>query len=75
MEWILDSGCTFHITSDKKVLVDLKEGNGSKVLMANNAQCEVKCIGKIRITNEDGYVVILKDVCYMLDMSRNLISY
>ena len=70
-EWVLDSGCTFHITPDKDVLFD----HGSKVLMANNTQCKVQGIGKIRITNEDGAVIILKDVRYMPDMSRNLISY
>lgn len=43
--------------------------------MDNNTQCEVKGIGKIRITNEDGSVVILKDVRYMPNMSRNLIPY
>uniref|UniRef100_A0A1J3I206 Retrovirus-related Pol polyprotein from transposon TNT 1-94-like beta-barrel domain-containing protein n=1 Tax=Noccaea caerulescens TaxID=107243 RepID=A0A1J3I206_NOCCA len=36
---------------------------------------DVKGIGKIRITNPDGSVVILTDVRYMPDMSRNLISY
>ncbi|WZZ71194.1 hypothetical protein YC2023_082564 [Brassica napus] len=74
-EWVLDSDCTFHITPDKDVLFDLQEGDGSKVLMANNTQCEVKGISKIRITNEDGSVIILKDVRYIPDMSRNLISY
>lgn len=43
--------------------------------MANNTQCEVKGIGKISIINDDGDVIILKDVRYMPDMSRNLISY
>ena len=43
--------------------------------MANNTQCEIKNIGKIRITNEDGAVIILKDVRYMSYMSKNLISY
>ena len=74
-EWVLDSGCTFHITPDKDVLFDLQEGDGSKVLMANNTQCKVKGIGKIRIINEDGTKVILRDVRYMPEMSRNLISY
>ena len=74
-EWVLDFGCTFHITPDKSVLFDLQEGDGSQVLMANNTQCKVQGIGKFRIKNEDGTVVILKDVRYMPKMSRNLISY
>lgn len=32
-EWVLDSGCTFHITSDKSWLFDLQEFKGNKVLM------------------------------------------
>lgn len=43
--------------------------------MANNTHCEVKGIGKIKITNPDGSVVILTDVRYMPEMNRNLISY
>lgn len=43
--------------------------------MANNTQCDVKRIGKIRILNSDGVEVILAEVRYMPNMSRNLISY
>lgn len=53
-ECILESGCSFHITPQRNVLFDFKELEGGKVLMANNTQSEVKGIGKIRITNEDG---------------------
>lgn len=53
----------------------MKEIDGGKVSMANNTYSEVKGIGKIIITNPDGSVVILTDVRYMPDMSRNLISY
>uniref|UniRef100_A0A1J3EV45 Retrovirus-related Pol polyprotein from transposon TNT 1-94 n=1 Tax=Noccaea caerulescens TaxID=107243 RepID=A0A1J3EV45_NOCCA len=74
-EWVLDSGCTFHITPNKELMFDLKEFEGGKVHMANSTYSEVKGIGKIRITNPDGTVVILTDVRYMPDMSRNLISY
>ena len=37
-EWVLDSGCTFHITPDKDVLFDLQKGNGSKFFMTNNTE-------------------------------------
>ena len=43
--------------------------------MANNTQCDVEGIGKIRIVNSDGKEIILTDVRYMPKMSRNLISY
>ena len=74
-EWVLDSGCTFHITPNKDVLFDLEDIEGGKVLMGNNTISEIKGIGKIRIMNDDGSSEILTDVRYMPTMGRNLISY
>lgn len=74
-ERVMDFGCTFHIAPNKDLLFDVKEIEGRRVHMANNTHCEVKGIGKIKITNPDGSVVILTDVRYMPEMTRNLISY
>ncbi|XP_024007234.1 uncharacterized protein LOC112083440 [Eutrema salsugineum] len=74
-EWILDSGCSYHSTPDKEVLFDFKEFDSGRVLMANNTHCNIKGMGKIQIQNPDGSVVILKDVKYIPEVSRNLISY
>ena len=74
-EWVMDSGCTFHITPDRDVLFDFKEIDGGKVLMGNNTFSEVKGMGKVKIINSEGATVILSDVRYMPTMSRNLISY
>lgn len=74
-EWVLDSGCSFHMTPQKEELFDFKEHDGGKVLMANNTHCEVKGIAKIKICNSDGREVILTDVRYMPRISSNLISY
>lgn len=74
-EWVLDSGCTFHITPDKNWLFDLKDFKGNKVLMANNTLSEVKGMEKIKIVNPDGSVVILTDVRYVPQMGKNLMSY
>ncbi|KAG7533290.1 Zinc finger CCHC-type [Arabidopsis thaliana x Arabidopsis arenosa] len=74
-EWVLDSGCTFHITPDKDALFNLKEIDGGKVLMGNNTYSEVKEIGKLKIQNPDGSIVTLTEVRYMPTIGRNLISY
>ena len=58
-EWVMDSGCSFHITPDKSFLFDLEEFKGGKVLMANNTHSNVQGIGKIKILNPDGSLVIL----------------
>lgn len=74
-EWVMDSGCSFHITPDKSYLFDLEEFKGGKVLMANNTHSSIHGIGKIKIQNPDGSTIILTGVRYMPGMSRNLISY
>ncbi|CAA7021882.1 unnamed protein product [Microthlaspi erraticum] len=74
-EWVMDSGCTFHITPDRDALFDFKEVDGGKVTMGNNTYSEVKGIGKLKIINSEGGTVILTDVRYMPSMGKNLISY
>ncbi|KAF8077390.1 hypothetical protein N665_1041s0005 [Sinapis alba] len=74
-EWVLDSGCTFHITPNKEVLFDLEEFEGGKVLMGNNTISEIKGIGKLKIVNPDQSIVVLTGERYMPTIVRNLISY
>ena len=71
--WIIDSGCSYHNTPDKEVLFDFKEFDGGKVLMANNTYGNIKGIVNVRIENPNGSEVILKDIKYMPEVSRNLI--
>lgn len=74
-EWVLDSGCTFHITPRRELPTDFVELNGNKVMMGNNTYCIVKRLGNIIIDNSDRSVIILRDVRFMPKMGRNLISY
>ena len=71
--WIMDSGCSYHNTPNKEVLFDFKEFDGGKVLMANNTYGNIKGIVNVRIENPNGSEVILKDIKYMPEVSRNLI--
>ena len=73
-EWIMDTGCSFHMTPRRDYLVDFVEGKAGKVRMANNSFSEVKGIGKVKFTNEDGRQIILHGVRYIPEISRNLIS-
>ena len=40
-EWILDSGCTFHMTPRNDQLFNFKNIEGDKVLIDNNQSCHV----------------------------------
>lgn len=53
-ELILDSGCTFRMTSRKLWLENYKNTNRYEVMMGNNAVCRVVGIGSVTLKFENG---------------------
>jgi hypothetical protein len=72
--WIMDSACTFHICPNKELFSSLDLIDGGVVLMGNDVACKTKGIGKIRLKLHDGSARVLKEVRYVPDMKKNLIS-
>ncbi|KAL0793897.1 hypothetical protein Bca101_065274 [Brassica carinata] len=73
-EWVLDTGCSFHMTSRKDIFMNLTEAAGGRVRMANNSITQVEGIGSVRFRNPDGTTFVLHEVRYMPGIARNLIS-
>ena len=73
-EWILDSGCTYHMCPSRESFFEYKSTDGGKVLMGNNFSCRVVGIGKVALRNFDGEIMILNNVRHIPDLRRNLIS-
>lgn len=73
-EWIMDTGCSFHMSPKKEYFLELKEATSGNVRMANNSFADVRGIGSVRFLNPDGTTFVLHDVRYMPDIARNLIS-
>ena len=73
-EWILDSGCTYHMCPNRESFFDYKVVNGGKVLMGNDVSCRVIGIGKVVVKQFNGEVKILSNVRHIPDLRRNLIS-
>lgn len=73
-EWIMDTGCSFHMTPRKDFFLELRELNSGKVRMANNSFTEIKGVGSVRFENPDGTTFVLHEVRYMPGIGRNLIS-
>lgn len=73
-EWILDSGCSYHMTPNREYLIDFKDIKGSKVLLGNNEACVVQGVDSVRIKAHDGQEKILTEVRYVPQLRRNLIS-
>ncbi|KAL5567862.1 hypothetical protein UlMin_024437 [Ulmus minor] len=73
-DWILDSGCTFHMCPTKDWFKEYKEIDDGNVLIWNNIAYQIIGIGNISIRMFDGSVKILSGVRHIPNFHRNLIS-
>lgn len=73
-EWILDSGWSFHMCPNKSWFEALTEEDEGLVLLGNNKSCKTKGMGSIRIRMFDGADRVIKQVRYIPELKRNLIS-
>jgi len=73
-QWILDSGCSFHMCPHKEWLDDYEEKAGGNVLMGNDAPCKTIGIGSVKIKMHDDVVRTLTNVRHVPDLKKNLIS-
>ncbi|GJZ41047.1 retrovirus-related pol polyprotein from transposon TNT 1-94 [Tanacetum coccineum] len=74
LEWIMDSGGSYHMTLRRDFLFDFKEFNGGTVLLSDNRACAIKGTGKVRVQMKDGSSFMLENVRYIPELKRNLIS-
>ena len=72
--WVLDSGCTFHMCPHKDWFVTYESVDSGVVLMGNDAECKVAGIGTVQIKTHDGTIRTLSKVRHIPDMTRCLIS-
>ncbi|KAL8494299.1 hypothetical protein ACS0TY_025194 [Phlomoides rotata] len=73
-EWVLDSGCSFHVCPNECWFKDLEKMNGGSVLLGNDQSCKVQGIWSIKIKMFDGAGRILSNVRFVPNLKRNLIS-
>ncbi|KAL0333135.1 UNVERIFIED_CONTAM: hypothetical protein Scaly_2215000 [Sesamum calycinum] len=73
-EWIVDSGCTFHMTPFRDILSNYKAERLGCVSMANEKLCAVHGLGDVCMMFENGFKLTLKNVRHVPDLAQNLIS-
>ncbi|WVZ16376.1 hypothetical protein V8G54_009358 [Vigna mungo] len=71
--WVLDSGASFHATSQKEFFENYVPGNLGKVYLGNEQSCEIAGKGVVKI-KLNGSVWELKNVRHIPDLTKNLIS-
>ena len=74
VDWVFDSGCSFHMCADRKLFATYYSCKGSVVKMANNTTNRVVGEGTIRLHSHDGRVVVLTGVRHVPGLRKNLIS-
>ncbi|KAG8487958.1 hypothetical protein CXB51_018091 [Gossypium anomalum] len=73
-EWILDSGCSFHMCPNREWFSTYSSVEGGVVRMGNYSSSKVIGIGTVKIKIHDGTIMTLSDVRYVPDLRKNLIS-
>ncbi|KAG8488945.1 hypothetical protein CXB51_017000 [Gossypium anomalum] len=71
--WLIDSGCTHHMASDKSMFRELDTSFVSKVRISNGELLEAKGNGKAVICTQSGNKTI-SEVLYVPDIDQNLLS-
>ena len=73
-EWILDSGCFYHMTSHKAWFKTYREIDVENVYLGNGESCTVMGIGEVVVKMYNGVVRVLTGVRHISALSKNLIS-
>ncbi|KAG8473398.1 hypothetical protein CXB51_035716 [Gossypium anomalum] len=73
-EWILDSGCSFHMCPNREWFSTYSSVEGGVVRMGNDSSSKVIGIGTVKIKMHDWMIKKLSDVRYVPDLRKNLIS-
>nr|GEU94014.1 retrovirus-related Pol polyprotein from transposon TNT 1-94 [Tanacetum cinerariifolium] len=72
LDWIIDSGCSYHMTPRLDIFFDFLECDGGSVQLGDNRKCKIRCIGKVRVQLKDGSSFVLHNVRYIPELKRNL---
>ncbi|KAG8473091.1 hypothetical protein CXB51_035032 [Gossypium anomalum] len=72
--WILDSGCTFHMSPNRDWFTTYEIVSEGVILMGNNSSCKIAGVETIKVKMFYGVVRILSDVRHVPELKINLIS-
>ena len=61
-EWILDTGCTYHMCPHKEWFFNFKEVDGGAVYMGSGDVSYITRMGSIWLRNDNGSTRVLTDV-------------
>ena len=72
--WVIDSGCSQHISSNRKMFSSYTSVQEGEVFMGNFATSKVNSEGTIQFRSHDGCITTLQGVHHVPDSRYNHIS-
>ncbi|GJT35276.1 hypothetical protein Tco_0925695 [Tanacetum coccineum] len=74
LDWIMDSGGSYHMTYKRDYLFDFEEYDGGNILLGDGRECRVRGTCKVQVQMRDGSSFVLDNVRYVPELRLNLIS-
>ncbi|GJR04148.1 zinc finger, CCHC-type containing protein [Tanacetum coccineum] len=74
LDWIIDSGGSYHITYKRDYLADFEEYDSDNILLGDGRECRVWGTGKVQVQMKDGSTFVLNNIRYVPELRQNLIS-
>ncbi|URE48637.1 hypothetical protein MUK42_14927 [Musa troglodytarum] len=74
LEWIIDTGASYHATPQREFFATYRSGNFGVVKMGTHGISNIINMGDIHIKTNLGCKLVLKDVRHVVDLRLNLIS-
>ena len=71
--WLIDSGCTHHMTADLSIFQHIEKSSNSRVKLGNGDYVDVKGKGTIAINTSKG-TKLISDVLFVPEINQNLLS-
>ena len=70
VSWIIDSGCSTHMTGSKKQFVSLRQHEGDNITFGGGSKWHIKGLGKVKLN----WMIEVEDVNYVENLLFNLLS-
>ena len=63
--WYMDTGCSNHLTGNKKWLVDFDSEKRTKIRCADDKYLNAEGMGNVRVTLNNGKTALIQNVWYV----------
>ncbi|MDD0148635.1 hypothetical protein PSY31_23395, partial [Shigella flexneri] len=67
-EWVLDTGCSYHMCPNRSWFRDLTESKQGVVTLGDDYECDIEGIGNIPLRLQNGRTILLTKVRFIPEL-------